>query len=312
MRLLRAVTLSFCPLLAFAQTADQDWRFAHPGATLVGSVHVAAMMQSPILNTAIDQATAKDPTVTAVTGMVRGMLSGISEVRFSVRDIGAGKDPDVLALVTGRLDDALATSLAQGKTTIHRVDANTILLGEGNSLAEAIQRLGGPATAQQNPAVLRGKALAGYDLWFAGALPALPMTAMLGDMLHGLALGMSMQDGLKVELAVDTASAQMADELIRKVREAQKEQPVTAGAALTAEVEGTTAHFRVSVERSVIEQAIQEAAAKGIGSQPGLFGPSAPVLAPPPKFKEKEPVRKTILIYGLDDGPREIDPAKAH
>ena len=44
-----------------------------------------------------------------------------------------------------------------------------------------------------NRAVMRGKGLTGYDLWIAGSLPALPMTAAVGDMLHGVALGFSLQ-----------------------------------------------------------------------------------------------------------------------
>ncbi len=301
MRSLGILTLSFCPLLAFAQAADQDWRFAQPGATLVGSIHVDALLKSSILNTMIEQAVDKDPAKTAMVGMMRGVLSGVSEVRFSMLDVGAGKNPEVLTLVTGRMDDAAAKALSQGMVTVHRVDANTLLLGEGDSLAEAIRRLDEPAPALQNRGVERGKSLVGYDLWIAGTLPSLPMTAALGDLLHGLALGFSLQDDLRAEVALDTGSAQMAEELIRKAREAQREQPAGSTIALLTDVDGSTARFRVSVEKSVVLQAMQEAVAN-----------VTPMLSSAPKFKEKEPVRKTIMIYGLDDGTREIDPTKAH
>jgi hypothetical protein len=303
MRFLRTLTLSFCPLLAFAQTADQDWRFAHPGATLVAGVRVEALLQSPILNDLIEQATAKDPTMTAMVGMMRVALGGVSELQVSVMDVGAGKEPEVLTLVKGRMDDAAAAAFSQGKVTIHRVDANTLLLGEGTALAEAIKRLSKPPSAMQSRAIARGNALADYDFWIAGTLPAMPMTAALGDLLNGLALGMSLQNDLRMELALDTGSAQMAEDLIRKVRQAQREQPAAASAALLTDVDGSTARFRVTVEKSVLDQAIQEAVAKGgIGS----LGASKPL----PTFRETEPTRKTIMIYGLDGGTREIDPTK--
>jgi hypothetical protein len=311
MRLLRVLTLSVCPLLAFGQAAEQDWRFAHPGATLVGGIRVDALLQSPILNKVIEQATAKDQATAMGVAMVRGVLSGVSEVRFSILDVGAGKDPEVLTLITGRMDDAALTALAKGKATVHRVDANTLLVGEGSSVEDAIRRLSEPPVAIHNRGVLRGKALGEYDLWIAGTLPAMPITAALSEMVHGLALGFSLRDDFRLEVAIDTASAEMAEELIRKVREAQREQPAAAGAKLLTDVDGTTARFRVTVEKSVIDQAIQEAMANGkIGSPAsGLFGAATP--APAPKFKEKEPARKTIVIYGLDDGTREIDPSKA-
>jgi hypothetical protein len=309
MRFLRTLILGACPLIVFGQTAPRtepiDWRFAQPGATLVGGVRIDALLQSPILNAIIEQATAKDPTMTVMVGMMRGALGGVSEVRFSVLDQGAGKDPQVLTLVTGRLDEAAATSLAQGKATVHRLDANTLLLGDAEAVADAVRRLSEPSTALQNRGVERGKTLGDYDLWIAGTLPATPMTAAFGDMLHGLALGLSVRDDLKLELALDTASAETAEELIRTVRKAQKDQPAFAASLLT-DVDGSTARFRVSVEKTVVVKAIQDAAASGtLGSQGSL-------LSTAPKFKQKEPERKTVTIYGLDEGPREFTPSAGH
>jgi hypothetical protein len=314
MRFLRIFTLSLFPLLAFAQTVDQDWRFAQPGATLVGGLRVAGLLQSSILNQAIEQSTAKDPMMATMVGMMRTALGNVSDIKVSVLDIGAGKDPEVLTLITGHMDEAAATAFSQGKATVHRVDANTLLLGEGRSLADAIQRLSEPAPALQNRAVERGRALADYDLWIAGSLPAMPMTAALGDMLHGLALGISMRDDLRLEVSLDTASVEMAEELIRQARKAQREQPEVKDIALVTDVDGSTARFRVTVDKSVIAQAIAQRGgdvAPIFGALPTAAGPKFPTVEPKLKEKDKEPVRKTIMIYGLDDGPREISPNPA-
>ena len=136
MRSLRTLALiSLTVSAAFAQVSQvpaQDWRFAHPGATMVGGFRVKAMLDSPLVNALIAQTTAKNPSAGPMVQMAKGILGGVTEVRFSVRDMGKGKDPDVLALVSGVLNDAAAGALTQGKskTTVHRIDANTLLIGE--------------------------------------------------------------------------------------------------------------------------------------------------------------------------------------
>ena len=152
MRSLRTFALiSFLTVSAsFAQVSQvpaQDWRFAHPGATLVGGFRVKATLESPLVNALIAQATAKNPTAGPMIQMMKGVLGGVTEVRFSVRDMGKGKDPDVLALVSV-VNDTAAGALTQGKskTTVHRIDANTLLIGEGQSLERR-----GPRASHRRP-----------------------------------------------------------------------------------------------------------------------------------------------------------------
>ena len=308
MRVLTTLALAVSPLLvsgAFAQ--EQDWRFAHPGATLVGGIRVESLLQSPIFNKLIEQSTAKDPAKSAMVGMMRQALSGVTEVRISIRDIGNNKEPDVLTLVTGHIDDASTAGLltADNKMKMHRIDANTMLLGEAASIDEAVRRLARPV-GLESAAVKRGRAMKNYEFWLAGALPNMPMTAVFGDMLHGLALGVGVQTDLRLELAIDTASPKMAAELVKSARESQQKQPALAGTTLQAEVDGSTARLRMVVDGDRVVQAVQEAIANGGVGTPvaGLIGASRTPAAPP------KPERKTIIIYGLDDGPRVIDPSK--
>src|SRR5881392_3185997 len=138
MRSLRTAALLVCFITSglFAQDYSQDWRFAHPGATMVGGFRVKATLDSPLVNALIAQATAKNPSAGPMIQMAKGILGGVTEVRFSVRDMGKGKDPDVLALVSGVLNDAAAGALTQvkSKTSVHPIDANTLLVGEGQNI----------------------------------------------------------------------------------------------------------------------------------------------------------------------------------
>ncbi|MCU1334693.1 MAG: hypothetical protein JWO19_274 [Bryobacterales bacterium] len=303
LRTIAFITSLFAGPVLFAQAPAPDWRFAHPGVTLVGGFRLKAMLDSPLVNTLIAQATAKDPSTGAMIGMMRGALGGVSEVHFSVRDMGKGKNPDVLALVTGVLDEAAAVAMTQGKTSVRRIDANTLLLGEGESLEDAVARLSKPAVALQSRALDHSKALANNDLWIAGSLPALPMTIPLLDSLRGLALGISAQSDLRIEIALETASPKIAEDLVSSARRSQVQQPGL-GAALQTEVDGATAHFRFVMEGDQVIQAVQQAIANGDKSPlAGLLGQS-PALSEP--TASSKPKRDTVIVYGLEGGPREF------
>jgi hypothetical protein len=305
----------FAQAPAMAQS-NQDWRFAHPGATLIGGFRVKAVLDSPLVNDLIAQATAKDPSSGAMVGMMRAALGGVTEVRFSLRDMGKGKDPEVLALVNGVLDDATVGMMTQGKTAVHRIDANTLLVGEGQSLADAVTRLSKPATGLQARAIDRSKALAGYDLWLAGTLPELPMTLPMLDSLRGLALGISAQNDLRIEVDLETANAKTAEDLVSSARRSQVQQPGL-GAALQSEVDGSTARFRFVMPGDQVIQAVKQSIEQGGAKSPlaGLFGtsfgsgalPTFTSTTPAPAAPV-QPKRDTIRIYGLDEGTREIKP----
>jgi hypothetical protein len=319
---MRSHALISCFLLgsaAFAQVPvtqaqSQDWRFAHPGATLIGGFRVKAVLDSPLVNNLIAQATAKDPSTGPIVGMVRTALGGVVEVRFSVRDMGKGKNPDVLALVSGVLDEAAAGALAQGKTSVRRINANTLLVGEGQSLEDAIARLSKPATGLQARALERSKALAKNDLWLAGTLPELPMTIPVLDSLRSVALGISAQSDLNIEVALETASPKLAEDLVSSARRSQIEQPAL-GAALQSEVDGSTARFHFVMPGDQVIQAVQQGIANSSAqsSLAGLLGPTTTFrsgTSEPPA--PPQPKRDTVRIYGLDEGTREIKAEPRH
>ena len=302
------------------QAQMQDWRFAHPGATMVGGFRVKAVLDSALVNTLIAQATAKDPSTATLVGMMRGALGGISEVRFSVRDMGKGQNPDVLALVSGAMDDATARGLAQNKTSFRRINANTILVGEGQSIEDAMTRLSKPATGLQARALDRSKGLSNHDFWIAGTLPEIPaMSIPMLDSLRGLALGISLQSDLRMELDLDMNSAKMAEDLVSAARRSQVQQPGL-GAALQSEADGSTARFRFSMPGDQVIQAVQQGIANG-GAQSalgGIFGPSLGSGRLPtfqstaPKAAAPGNPNGTIKIYGLDEGTREIKQQPQH
>ena len=299
MRISAAVALLTFPfLLAAQQPAQPDWRFAHPDATLVGGIRPGAVLGSPLFNAALADATKKDPSMGAMVGMASGFLSGVSEIRFSVFDNGTPQ-PDMIALVSGHLDDALVSMLAQDKAKTRRIDANTLLLGNGDSLDQAAQRMQETAPMLQSRAVEGTAALAAYDFWLAGKLPNLPVTSGLTANLRSLAIGLSMHDNMEMELTMNAATPAMAESLVLSAHEAEATQPAQFKGKLLSFVDGTTAHFRLNIPRELAIEAMRSNAA---ASLPGLSASAAPTPLP----VQPKPRRKTIVIQGLDDGPHEI------
>ncbi len=155
---------------------------------------------------------------------------------------------------------------------VHRIDANTLLVGEGQSLDDSVARLSKPATGLQGRALDRSKALWDHDLWLAGTLPEIPnMTIPMLDTLHGLALGISLQSDLRIELALDMDTAKNAEDLVSLVRVSQKQQPGL-GAALQSEVDGSTDRFQMILPGDQVMQSFKQGMEQGAGGQSPLAG----------------------------------------
>ncbi len=280
------------PLFAFGQA---DWRFAHPEATLVGGIRPSAILNSPLLASVLADGTKQDPSMAMVVGMAKGMLGRVTELRFSLVDNG-GKEPDVVALITGNFDESMAAMLAQANTKYIRLDESTFLFGNGPSLEAAAARMK-QATPQLQPGALAGtQTLSSHDLWFAGKMPEIAAIKNVSLELRGVSLGMSVRDKVELELAMQTTSPAAAKSLLDNVHVLEAAQPALLKGLLQGFADGNTAHFRMTVSNEVVLEAMRTRVT------PTLAASNTPQpLQPAPK-----PRRATVVIEGLEGGPREI------
>lgn len=335
-----ALTIAVIPAIlapgARAQTAP-DWRFADPGAAMIGGFDVQSVLQSPLVKSALDQVTAKFGG--AVPGMEQtlGTLGGVSQVYFSVS--GRHEDADVLVLMKGNLSDAMAKAFIQGanmggaasgngkagdakpagtlKMDMRRVDVNTILYGDIALLDAALRRLSLPASATPNPLVARAKTLSdGNDFWIGGSLPDIPAIALLGGGIRSLAVGLSLQQDFRFQLSLDMATAETAQALAAQARksmeDARRQNKIDARQEI--EVAGTTLRVKVSMDGDKVLKLLADKMAEGLPT-PGALVSAHPSSTPPnrtqPARQEVQPQQpKTVRIYGLDDGPKEIPLSK--
>ena len=127
------------------------------------------------------------------------------------------------------------------------------------------------------------------------------------DSVRGFSLGLGLQKDLRLELPVDTGNAKRAQEMADEARKSAKDVPP--GASFDTAVDGTKVRLRFAISGEQVNQAIAEAVNTTSGpnlaelfSKAGFAGSSSTTTpVNPPK-----PVRKSAIIYGLDDGPKEV------
>jgi hypothetical protein len=326
MRTLRSLSLTallLAPLTPLAEAQPADWRFADPGAHLIGGLEVHGLLNSPLVKGALDQVAEKMGTAGPVIQMTLGTLGGISQVYFSIT--GRQDDAEALLMVKGTLDDAVARAFLQGavggsngtqpkpqqpKMDMARVDASTILIGSPALLGAAVRRMQLPASAVPNPLVARAKTLSnGYDFWIGGTLPDIPAVALIGGGIKGLALGLSLQNDLRLQVSVDMPTAETAQQMAAQVRKSMDEagrNQTGLDMKVETKVEGTTLRVMASMDGVQVLQVLRERMKDGVPTPGAMFGggPTKPVTtrAQPPAPQGP----RSVKIFGLDDGPKEI------
>jgi hypothetical protein len=232
----------------------------------------------------------------------------------------------------------LAQNAAQKGNAVALVDSGTIVFGDTLSIRQAIDHLGDDQRVKARyPVFVKAAVFAkSYDFWVVmNGLPpsAAPAGAPKGAQssmakkLKGVDLGMMMREGFDLRVNLHTDSPETAEEMrqafagtIPMLGEGKKDVPPEAVAMMkrvqvTADGKAVTIRASATAEEIKAMQAkmkLQDLA-KGIPGAGAIFGgpdgpkPTAqPVEATPSTEPAKEPEKKVIRIYGLDEGVREI------
>lgn len=282
-----------------------DWRFADPIATMIGGIDLESLAQSKIVRGAVAQLLANVPGSQSALDNF-SIASGVRRALFSLRDGAA--EPSVLVLLSGQLDEKDLARALDGKLQVRRVDLENVLVGTGPELEAAVARMGRPAVASVVPAVYESKTLVdGHDIWIAGRIPRMPQTASVASAIHGFALGLSLRKDLRLDASVDTANVQMAQEIVEKARASQKEIPE--GTSLDVTAQGNVVQMRFAMDGEKLSEALTKAMpTPGFSEMFSSLGlsPAAQKGTASQKPVAPAPARKSAVIYGLEDGPREV------
>jgi hypothetical protein len=291
---------------AAIRAGEDDWRFADPAASVIGSVNLEALATSPLVQGVIEQI-AQDLAGGAES--FRSALhktlgrSGVRRISFSIKE--ATGEPVVLALLTGKMDENELAKLAQGKVEFRRLGLENVLAGYRSDLQWPLRRLSLPRPAVSSALLQEGKVLAmGNDIWLAGSLAGLNSIGGFRSPVRKISFGLNVRQDIDLNLRVDTGDSKAALDFAQKAEQSQTELPE--GTSLAASVEGSAVRLRLAVNGDRVGKFVADAwkgQAKGElakmleGINLSALAGTAPTTPPRP--------RKAV-IYGLEDGPKEV------
>lgn len=292
-----------------------DWRFAHPNAAMLMSINLRAFFSSPAMEAALNEITGK--LSTQIPGLnpsdlmkARSFINNVDRIYVSTTSMGAGATAQPIVLITGRFDEPFLSTLQLDAATQNKlVNATALLAGDNASLSAATRRLA--STAPPGALAQSAEAWASrYDFWMMGN-PAL-LSAAAGatrkptsgpdfiSSVHSFSLGMTFTSDLRVDVVLDTASPQIAEQLARAIRSGQNQRTDLQEYSKNMRVEthGRTVQISAAIDQNQLSYGMKAR------MQPTIpANRSAPVLTAEPNPNAKP---NRVVIYGLEGGPREI------
>jgi len=267
--------------------AGIDWRFADPSADALavlnfGKLPASSVAQSVIGQVASSQSASKGLSPAEAQAIFRA-LSGVNQVALSVRA------DTLLILVAGRPADAILPALEAGWKSM-AVGENALLIGPAAAVDQASQRLSTYAALGEFPQTAQQRT-AGSEFWIAGSaklagqeavsagVKRFELTASLGDRLTSDAVFQF--DGAPDPMAIRTWLTTLGD----------------------AQLEGNAVRARMSMDADETRRNPARIGLSPLGRGLGVFIQAARYL---PVRDTATTVHTKPVIYGLDNGPREV------
>jgi hypothetical protein len=212
-----------------------EWGFAHANPTFLASFNLNELFKSPIGQWILSQIGRALTLDSAELDKLKLVLREIDHISASAQP-KAMRQMDGVILLTGHFETQLLTRLIQisGGPPPCMLDANTMLLGDADSVQGALQRISQSwNTRRADPFIQRARRLtAAYDFWITGPPPPELSAALAqGGGIRSFTVGLSLGKQIKVALALDTWTQQAADAILasyRRMEAAGRRSPQTA------------------------------------------------------------------------------------
>lgn len=329
-------TASFLALAASLpaqQPAPLTWELGHADATVLLGADIRGLRASQLgqpFNAQVQQAQQAGPLLFPFIGFQ--ILSDIDKIFLSSpgnKTPGSKENPPFLLVLEGAFPEEHLRLFRSGPVHLYRAikiygpskstnpslafpDEHTILVGDEKSIRDAIDRHG-RKTAAPSPLLERAAALASKnDIWLiardsiSNFQPAGVAVSPIAAEVEGVEAGVSARDGFVLELSIDTkteAAAQQLAQLLSSQLETalatklDREQSAILMRSFRIGSAGNQMALNFSLTKEELEQRMRE-------MQTSRRAFTSPSPAPAPAPKSNTP--RTVKIYGLDDGVREI------
>jgi hypothetical protein len=260
-----------------------DWRFADTSADALAVLNCSKLSASPLAHSLIDLLGANQGLRQPEVQNIFRALSGVDQVALSLRE------DRIVLLVTGRAPDSILPAPEAGWKSVS-LAGNAILIGHAGVVDQAVQRLliASPLGELADMALNRP---ADNEFWAVGSAKlAGPEAVTAGVKVF------SVTSSIRDRLTSDTAFA------FNGVPEESAIRPWLSTLA-DAKIEGNVVHMRMSKDADETRQSFGQIAASPLGQRLGTLIQSARYL---PVRDTATTVHTKPVIFGLDDGPREV------
>ena len=331
-RLITAILLlALATCLPAQQPAPLTWELGHADATVLLGADIRSFRASQAgqsFNSQMQQMQKAGPMMFPFAGFQ--VLGDIDKVFLSSpgnKTAGSKENPPFLLVLEGTFPEDHLRLFRSGPIHLYRAikiygpskstnpslaipDEHTILVGDEKSIRDAIDRhgrkIGAPSPLLERAAALAAK----NDMWLiardsiSNLQPAGVAVNPMAAEVEGVEAGISARDGFVLELSIDTkteaAARQLAQLLSSQVETAlatklDREQSAILMRSFRISSEGNRMALNFSLSKDELEQRMRE-----MQSSPRAFTSPSPAPAP------KSNTPRTVKIYGLDEGVREI------
>jgi hypothetical protein len=255
-----------------------NWRFADPFSDALAGFNFNKLSASPLAHSLIAQLGASQGIGEADMRKIFERLSGIDQLAISLCD------NRIVVMVTSHAADATLPLLDPGWKSV-QVVGNAMLIGNAGAVDEAVQRI----SAQEPLTDLMRRAVefqSESDFWVAGS----------GSQATGVkrfSLAASMGDHFTANAVFELNQAPDADML--------KLWPATLAGAT---IDGNLIYVKASIEADEAQQRFGQLAGILLGQRLGALVKAARYL---PLHDSNPKAHTKPVIYGLDDGPKEVN-----
>jgi len=269
------------PAATIVEVGGIDWHFADPSADALLGINVGGLSSSPLERKLISQLGAGQGLGEADMQKILSGLSQVDQIAISVRNDRAAM------MITGPVADLPASGIEPGMKAVAYPGA--MLVGHADAVDQAAQRITAKGPSAELTALAQ-QLQGGCEFWAVGSASAMgPQAGSLG--LKRFTLAVWVRDSVMADLALEFNEAP-TEKTLNMLRASN---PVS--------VEGNVVHLRMSAGRDDVQQKFAPFVSSPAGQRLAALVRAAQYLPPRPATASKA----KAVIYGLDEGPREIN-----
>ncbi len=259
-----------------------DWRFADPFPDALVGFDLGSLSASPQARTLVNSLGAKAGLKESDVQKLFDNLADVDQAAFSV------KGERVVVMITGRITESPLPAPEAGMKAVPVTGG--LLIGHAEQVDQALRRMQSNFPPSELAQVAQ-QYQSQNEFWVTGAAGLIGPQAVSQGVRH-FSLAVSIRNRMTSDLAIEFVGAPSA----RVVQALEKSM-----GAVT--LEGNTIHLRTSMEANEVAQRFGAIVDGPFGQPLGALIESAKYL---PERDHTAPRQTKPVIYGLDDGPKEV------